>query len=674
MDVVSGSVQLARNVITGNSSPNGAGIYLWPSSDATLTNNVLADHAGAALLVDSSTARLLHNTLARNMGAVFVNTTSSISGVVDMTNTLLVNNYTAIGISAGSAVTINGVLWFNNTNNTIVDGNLSITHALTGDPRFAADGYHILSGSLAIDAGVPSDITDDIDGEYRPSGPAADIGADKWSYPNTADLSVAQQVLPQVVHPNESITYTIAYRNISGLATGTVISAKIPTGLTNLNVISNGAVLTSVPGVTYTWQVADLPSGAGGLITITAVVMPGLAPQVLTSTVSITASQSDFNPANNTANAMLTIANRAPVADAGPEQNALVSTLVMLDGSASFDPDGHLPLSYEWQQVGGVPIMLSSNTVSRPTFIAPSAPSILRFSLSVTDSMGLPGTAMATAVVTVTDRPVTNLVAVNDSPTTLGRATMFVAMAEGSNIVYTWNFGDGATAINQIVDHTYALSGTYTAIVTASNGGGSVTAITPVTITNLAPLANAGPDQDVTVNSQVDLNGGSSYDQDGHVPLSYQWAQTGGPAVLLSNVVISRPAFTAPATPGVLTFTLRVTDAYGLASAIDTTVVHVNDQAITGLQADNGSPIRVGRVVNFTATLTAGSNVLYQWNFGDGTVTDPTNLSLTTHVYSRYGSFTATVTATNQSSIATAGTLVVVQPYSIYIPLLHKDS
>ena len=675
MDVVSSSVQLARNVIMGNSSSNGAAIYLWPPSDATLTNNVLADHAGLspALIIDSSTARLLHNTLVRNGIAISVNAAHSISGVADMTNTLLANNIAAINVSAGSAVTINGVLWSNNTYNAIVDGNLSVTHELTGDPRFAADGYHILSGSLAIDAGVPAGVADDIDSEQRPSGPAADIGADEWLYPNTADLSVTQQILPLVVHPNENVTYTIAYRNVNGLATGTVISAEIPAGLTNLNVISSGAVLTTVQGVTYTWHVADLPSGAGGLITITAVVMPGHAPQVLTSTVSITASQSDFNPANNTANAVLTIANRAPLANAGPDQSALVDAPITLDGSGSTDPDGHFPLAYEWQQINGSPVALSSRTISRPIFTTPTAPAVLAFSLIVSDSMGLRSLLTDTVVITASNRPITALLVLGSSPTTLGQATWFTATTYSSNAVYAWDFGDGALALSNPISHTYSARGYYTAIVTATNGANSLTATLPVTITNLAPVALAGSDQNVSVNSQVDLNGSSSYDQDGHVPLTYHWAQNGGPAVLLSSIVISRPAFMAPATPSVLTFTLRVSDARGLSSAIDTTVVHVNDQAITGLQAENNSPTRVGRSVSFTATLVTGSNVLYQWNFGDGTVADPTNLLLATHIYSRYGSFTAILTATNQSGISVAESPVMVQPYSIYLPSLHKN-
>ena len=65
------------------------------------------------------------------------------------------------------------------------------------------------------------------------------------------------------------------------------------------------------------------------------------------------------------------------------------------------------------------------------------------------------------------------------------------------------------------------------------------------------------------------LDGGNSYDPDDHVPLSYGWRQTGGEVVLLSNTVISRPTFTAPAVvtqSQILTFALVVTNTVGLVS------------------------------------------------------------------------------------------------------------
>jgi hypothetical protein len=83
----------------------------------------------------------------------------------------------------------------------------------------------------------------------------------------------------------------------------------------------------------------------------------------------------------------------------------------------------------------------------------------------------------------VTDTPITDLRVINSSPNVVGNPTVLTATASGDNIVYTWNLGDGsAISSGSVVTHTYGRSGAYTAVVTASNGGGVVTATTSVVI------------------------------------------------------------------------------------------------------------------------------------------------------------------------------------------------
>ena len=84
-----------------------------------------------------------------------------------------------------------------------------------------------------------------------------------------------------------------------------------------------------------------------------------------------------------------------------------------------------------------------------------------------------------------------------------------------------------------------------------------------VSIENLPPVADAGPDQAVRTNATVTLDGSGSSDPDGDLPLAYGWTQTGGPAVTFTPN-LSVTTFTAPADPAVLTFTLAVTDSLGL--------------------------------------------------------------------------------------------------------------
>ena len=99
---------------------------------------------------------------------------------------------------------------------------------------------------------------------------------------------------------------------------------------------------------------------------------------------------------------------------------------------------------------------------------------------------------------------------------------------------------------------------------------------------NRRPIANAGPDQSVSVGQLVTLNGSGSSDPDNNLPLSYAWSQSGGPSVTLSGATTATPSFT-PTAVGVYTFTLVVTDSAGLASAPDQVVITVTNQPLLRL-------------------------------------------------------------------------------------------
>ncbi len=173
--------------------------------------------------------------------------------------------------------------------------------------------------------------------------------------------------------------------------------------------------------------------------------------------------------------------NQAPIANAGADQGVAPGVTVTLDGSASSDSDGDA-LVYFWRQTGGLIVDGGAWPVVSFTFTAPLTPTVLTFTLAVTDARGLPDQTPDEVAVAVNDSAITGLRAANSSPTTLGNVTLFTATASGSNIVYAWAFGDGAFGHGGTVSHTYTMADFYTAVVTASNGVGSVSAATPVTI------------------------------------------------------------------------------------------------------------------------------------------------------------------------------------------------
>lgn len=80
----------------------------------------------------------------------------------------------------------------------------------------------------------------------------------------------------------------------------------------------------------------------------------------------------------------------------------------------------------------------------------------------------------------------------NDGPTVVGRPTTLTAtVGSGSDIRYTWDFGDGDPLLETVtptVRAIYPEAGVYTAIVTAHNSVSAVTATTVVTVQNAVYL------------------------------------------------------------------------------------------------------------------------------------------------------------------------------------------
>ncbi len=139
------------------------------------------------------------------------------------------------------------------------------------------------------------------------------------------------------------------------------------------------------------------------------------------------------------------------------------------------------PITYHWEATGQAPVTQTGGLADSIDYNwdLPGQQTI-----TVTASSGM-GSVIDTHTITL-DIPITGLVAQNDSPTELGSSTTLTAtLGGGTNVIYTWIFGDSSpNQIGQVVNHTYATSGVYTATVVASNAAGNVLADTQVTVTS----------------------------------------------------------------------------------------------------------------------------------------------------------------------------------------------
>jgi hypothetical protein len=95
--------------------------------------------------------------------------------------------------------------------------------------------------------------------------------------------------------------------------------------------------------------------------------------------------------------------NQPPISNAGPNQIVTQLSLVSLDGTGSYDPNGGTIVAYSWEQTAGVPVLLNGAGTATPTFTAPivSSDTTLAFSLKVMNNNGIVSNNPAIAYITV---------------------------------------------------------------------------------------------------------------------------------------------------------------------------------------------------------------------------------------------------------------------------------
>jgi hypothetical protein len=157
--------------------------------------------------------------------------------------------------------------------------------------------------------------------------------------------------------------------------------------------------------------------------------------------------------------------------------------------------------------------------------------------------------------------------------------TDFIGQTSGT---ISWNAGDGApkNLLFSIVDDG-SMEDTEFFDVTLTNATGAAVR-GPATATveilngrgfNVAPNAVAGAGQTVVGGALVTLDGGQSNDPDGD-DLTFEWEQTSGTPVSLSDTAGAITRFTAPTatSDAMLQFRLTVTDPSSLSDSATTTV------------------------------------------------------------------------------------------------------
>ncbi|MBS1565668.1 MAG: T9SS type A sorting domain-containing protein, partial [Bacteroidetes bacterium] len=324
------------------------------------------------------------------------------------------------------------------------------------------------------------------------------------------------------------------------------------------------------------------------------------------------------------------ISNKPPVANAGADQLLASPAPVTLDGSASYDPDGSI-VQYSWTQTAGPAATLTNANSPILSVTGLANGNTYTFFLTVTDNQG----AIGRAQVNVTVGPPPNQAPVADAGADIVIPVPAPVTLDGSashdpdGSIVSWHWVQKLGAVAAISDPNIAKpvitglsAGLYQFELTVTDNSGA-TAVSTVNVTvqqnaNVPPVADAGPDQQISLPGMTTLNGSGSSDPDGGISI-YSWRQVSGPATAtIKNPNTATSSIVAPVA-GTYVFELTVTDNRG-ATATD-------QVTITVIGAAPGSVVAVAgpdQVVNFPLNTSAlldgkasyskdGTITTYQW-------------------------------------------------------------
>ncbi len=386
---------------------------------------------------------------------------------------------------------------------------VTLTNASTASPRFTAPlvssdtslrfTLTVSDGDLSASDGVTVTVQDTTEPNRRPvadaganqtvdegdtvslngtgsSDPEGDTLSYAWSQTSgtTVTLTGGSTSSPTFTAPqvtaDTSLVFTLTVSDGDLSATDTVTVAVQDMSPANRRPVADaGADQTVDEGSTVTLDGTGSSDPEGVTLTYawtsgTTVTLTGgstssptfTAPQVTADTslvFTLTVSDGDLS-ATDTVTVTVqdtTEPNRAPVADAGPNQTVDEGDAATLNGTGSSDPDGNT-LTYAWTQTSGTSVTLTGASTSSPTFTPPQVTydRSLVFTLTVSD-----GEFSSTDTVTVrvrntrppNRRPVANAGA--DQTVDEGATVMLDASgssdADGDRLSYTWTQTGGTT-------------------------------------------------------------------------------------------------------------------------------------------------------------------------------------------------------------------------------------
>lgn len=404
---------------------------------------------------------------------------------------------------------------------------------------------------------------------------------------------------------------------------------------------------TGTKGLTYHWDFDDGSTSSAQ--------MP-IKTYTRAGDYTVSLSVTDTDGISDSDTMLVSVLNVRPIANAGGPKTVFEGTTVTFDASNSWDTSSDLPLlTYEWDFGDGIATDASANNkVVTHNYFDPGV-FVTRLVVRDDDWKASNYIYLASEVITVDGSSSGNGTVSftwDHGVPTGGGSGNGSGGDSGSGTNVFWDFGDGSWEEGNNVSHTFQTDGLYIVTLILTDGFGAMSVHTiMVTVLNRPPTAEAG--EDLSGNEDDNLMFVGQGSDPGGGPISYSWDLGDGNSAsgrVVSHVYTKQGTYTA---------TLTVRDCDGLTATDTRSVSITNVPPQAGLTSNHTT--EEGDIIGFygsTSTDTPSDIPLlvYNWNFGDGSTASGISVS---HAYVDEGTYTVTLTVTDDDSAVDVTTMVV---------------
>ncbi|UCC92812.1 MAG: PKD domain-containing protein, partial [Thermoplasmata archaeon] len=350
----------------------------------------------------------------------------------------------------------------------------------------------------------------------------------------------------------------------------------------------------------------------------------------------------------NTTGVLITVRNQPPIADMNVSATvALTGETITFDGSNSTDPENQIA-NYYWSFGDG---QSDTGPVVTHTY-ADDGWYTVRLTVVDEDSTS----SFVEVVIKVLNRVPIALAEADPVTVKTFDDVTFSGISskddDGRVLWYRWEFGDGYEGFGETAVHAYSDDGVYTVTLTLTDDDGADASTTlEVTVMNREPIAVAGDDALTRTGIPVRMDGRGSYDMDGIVAL-YSWDFGDGTTEEGPTVNHAFPTY------GTYLVVLTVTDDDGATSTGNLTVIVENVHPVASITGDTRVLTSESMELDGRSSYDLDGNIVeYRWDLGDGS---PQEVGpIIEHSYSKYGTYTVTLTVEDDGGLTSSITTTV---------------